>query len=289
MKKLLKIIVITGPTASGKSKIAIELAHKIDAEIICADSRSVYIDFDIVSAKPTLIEQKGIKHHLLDIISPNERFSAGDFVHLAREKIDEIHKKAKNVIICGGTWFYIKALLDKKAMPLIAANYKLREELNLKESAELWNELYILDKKRALEIEKNNKDKIIRSIEMCKTINSPISEFIREDNDILQSIWFMPKIEREELYERINKRVELMINSGLRDEFERNVKKYGIDNEIIKNTIGYSEFIDYSNITEAIDKIKQHTRNFAKRQMTYFRGNNNIKPIVSVEDVISIL
>ena len=260
MKKLSQIIVITGPTASGKSKIAIELAKKINAEIICADSRSVYIDFDIVSAKPTADEQKEVQHHLINIITPKERFSAGDFVHLAKEKIKEIQKRNKNIIICGGTWFYIKALLDKKALPLIQADMKLRDKLSPKTSEELWDILYKLDLKRALEINKNNKDKIIRSIEMCEALSMPISEFKREDNDIDESVWFMPKIERQELYKKINSRVDEMIKIGLYKEFQNNIEKYGKDNEIINNTIGYSEFLEYENKDDAIEKIKQHTR-----------------------------
>ena len=122
-----EIIVLTGATASGKTKISINLAKKIDAEIICADSRIVYKNLDIVSAKPTLAEQDGVIHHLIDILETVNEFSAGDFVALAKEKIDEIHSKDKRVIICGGTWFYIKSLLDENALPECPINTELRK------------------------------------------------------------------------------------------------------------------------------------------------------------------
>ena len=278
MKNTLPLIVITGPTASNKTDFAIKLAKKINAEIICADSRIVYKGFDIVSAKPNHNEMQGVTHHLIDIIDPNEDFSAGDFVDLAQIKIEEITSRNKRVIIQGGTWFYIKALLGNKKLPKIKSNPKLREELQKLEAHTLWEQLSKLDPKRAFEIDKNNKDKIIRSIEMCKMLNSPISEYEREENNY-NSIWYYSDIERELLYERINKRVDIMLDMGLYDEFQTNIKKWGKNNKIINNTIGYQEFLEYEDINLAVEKIKQHTRNFAKRQLSYFRNDSNIKPL----------
>ncbi len=279
METKLPIIVITGPTASGKTKIAITAARAINAEIICADSRIVYKDFDIVSAKPTLDEREGVRHHLIDIIDANKTFSAGDFVSYANAAIHEIQSRGKRVIISGGTWFYIKALLDEKKMPQISADKKLREELKKCPADELHKMLYKLDPKRAAEVEKNNVEKVIRSIEMCRAINAPISEFKREENTKYEAKWFMPPVSREEVYNNINKRVNAMITLGLEDEFKRVVGKYGVDNEIIANTIGYAEFLKYKDKNEIIDKIKQHTRNFAKRQFTYFKNNKDIQII----------
>ena len=178
-----KIIILTGPTASGKTKISINLAKKINAQIICADSRIVYKDFDIVSAKPTKEEQEGIKHHLIDILDPTQDFSAGDFVVLAKEKIEEIFSQNQNVIISGGTWFYIKSLLDDKALPECPINPQLRESLSKYSNIELWEKLKKLDEARANLIHPNNKDKIIRSIEMCEALNMPISQYKRKDNE----------------------------------------------------------------------------------------------------------
>ncbi len=281
---------ITGATCSGKTSLSIDLAKKINAEIICADSRSVYKGLDIVSAKPKKEEMQGVKHHLLDIITPDCDFSAGDFAKEAQRTIEQIKKEGKNVIVTGGTWFYIKSLLDDKKLPQVGINKKLREELNPKTPDELWDMLYKLDSTRAQQIHKNNKDKVIRSIEMCIGLNMPISEYIREDKEQYDTKWFMPKIEREELYQRINKRVDIMVDEGLYDEWQKNKTLYP-NSKVLENTIGYREFFElergeYKNLNEAVDKIKQRTRNFAKRQLTYFRSNKDIKSIGSIGEII---
>ena len=280
-----KLIVITGPTASGKTKISINLAKKINAEIICADSRIVYKNLDIVSAKPTLAERDGIIHHLVDIIEPNIEFSAGDFVALAKEKINEIWNQGKNVVICGGTWFYIKSLLDEKALPACSINQELRKELEKLDNKTLWEKLNELDNIRASLIHPNNKDKIIRSIEMCLALGEPISSYKRPENKPFETSWYMPNWEREVLYERINIRVDEMMKLGLYEEWLKNKELYP-DSKIIQNTIGYSEFFEYEDINLAVDKIKQHTRNFAKRQLTYFRSNSKIKLIKNEDDIL---
>ena len=282
-----KLIVLTGATASGKTKLSIQLAKIIDAIIICADSRIIYKDFDIVSAKPTIEERFDIPHYLIDIIDPNQDFSAGDFVSEAKKIINNTNK---NIIISGGTWFYIKSLLDEKALPNCPINKILREKLSTYSNSELWEKLNKIDPKRASLIHQNNKDKIIRSIEMCEALNMPISEYIREENDIFSANWYMPSISREELYNRINQRVDEMINLGLYDEWINNSKKYP-NSKVAKNTIGYKEFYElddglYKDRNEAIEKIKQHTRNFAKRQLTYFRSNPDIKPIQTIDEIL---
>ena len=283
------ILVLTGATASGKTKASITLAKKINAEIICADSRIIYKGFDIVSAKPTFDERENVVHHLIDIIEPKENFSAGDFVELSHKIIEDIFSRNKNVIISGGTWFYIKSLLDKKALPECPINPKLRLELSKFDNEALWNKLNSIDPKRASQIHQNNRDKVIRSIEMCYELNFPISEYERKDNFNYSSLWYMPDISREELYNNINLRVDMMIEMGLEEEYQKMKEKYGIL-DIMKNTIGYSEFIKfeegiYKNKAEVIEKIKQHTRNFAKRQLTYFRNNPEIKTFKTVEEI----
>ena len=277
-----KIIVLTGPTASGKTKLSIQLAKKYNAEIICADSRIVYKDLDIVSAKPTAEEQDNVVHHLIDIKNPTEDFSAGDFVELSQGIINSTEK---NIIICGGTWFYIKALLGDLALPKSSKNKELRDELEKLETSELWEKLNKIDPKRASEIHFNNKDKIIRSIEMCEALNMPISQYKREENKKYDAVWFMPELDRKTLYDRINARVDIMMDMGLYQEFQRNIEKYP-SSLVIKNTIGYREFIENNNINVAIEKIKQHTRNFAKRQMTYFRNNDKIQTITGLKDIV---
>ena len=283
------ILVITGPTASGKTKATIALAKKTNAEIICADSRIIYKGFDIVSAKPSKIEQQGVVHHLIDIIEPTENFSAGDFVKLAKEKIKDINSRGKKVIISGGTWFYIKSLLNEEELPECPINQKIRDELNRFDNETLWNKLNSLDSTRANQIHPNNRDKIIRSIEMCLELNMPVSKYKRKENNKYNSIWYMPEISRDELYQNINLRVDNMIEIGLEDEYKKMKEKFG-SLEIMKNTIGYSEFIEleegkYKSFNEAVEKIKQHTRNFAKRQLTYFRSRNDIKTFKTTEEI----
>ncbi len=294
MKKTLPLIIITGPTASGKTALAINLAKEIGAEIICADSRIVYKDLDIVSAKPTEIEKENIIHHLIDIKTVNDGiYSAGDFVKDAKKIISE---KKRPLIVQGGTWFYIKSLLDKENLFEFGQNEELRKELEKFSNDELWEILNKKDEKRASLVHKNNRDKVIRSIELIEAIGDKLSETKRPDNEEINAIWFMKNYDREELYKRINLRVDLMVKDGLIEEFENNSKKYG-KNDILYNTIGYKEFFDlkenvYKNTNEAIDKVKQHTRNFAKRQLTWFRQNKNsfnINFVESEKDILKFL
>lgn len=297
MKKTLPITVITGPTASGKTSLAIELAKKIDAEIISADSRIIYKDLDIVSAKPKKEEKEGIIHHLIDIKTVDDGvYSAGDFVKDAKKAIEKIKSEGKNIIIQGGTWFYIKSLLDEKSLIEFGQDKNLREKLNKLSNDELYEILKSKDEKRAELVHKNNRDKIIRSIELIELTGMKLSEYKRKENEQFDAVWFMKDITREELYEKINLRTDLMIKEGLYFEWEQNIKKYK-NHEILYNTIGYREFFDlkegvYKSFDEAIDKIKQHTRNFAKRQLTWFRQNEaklNIHTISSLQDVTKYL
>lgn len=297
MKKTLPITVITGPTASGKTSLAIELAKKIDAEIISADSRIIYKDLDIVSAKPKEEEKEGIIHHLIDIKTVDDGvYSAGDFVKDAKKAIEKIKSEGKNIIIQGGTWFYIKSLLDEKSLIEFGQDKNLREKLNKLSNDELYEILKSKDEKRVKLVHKNNRDKIIRSIELIELTGMKLSEYKRKENEQFDAVWFMKDITREELYEKINLRTDLMIKEGLYFEWEQNIKKYK-NHEILYNTIGYREFFDlkegvYKSFNEAIDKIKQHTRNFAKRQLTWFRQNEaklNIHTISSLQDVTKYL
>lgn len=235
----------------------------------------------------------GVKHHLLDIVTPDSDFSAAEFASLARKKVQEIKNQGKNIIIAGGSWFYITSFLNEELMPNIGINKELREQLSTKTPDELWQILFELDSVRANQVHKNNKDKVIRSIEMCKGLNMPVSEFKTQKTSQIRAKWFMPNIEREELYERINKRVDIMIEQGLFDEWQRNSVLYP-NSKVLKNTIGYKEFFElkdglYGNFDEAVEKIKQRTRNFAKRQLTYFRSNPEITAINNVQEIIETL
>lgn len=219
---------------------------------------------------------------MIDIIDAKKDFSAGDFVQRAEEII---RNSKKPLIISGGTWFYIKSLLDEEKLPKCNINPEFRKELENIDSNILWEKLNSIDSKRASLIHPNNKDKIIRSIELCKYLGMPISKYKRESNQKYDSYWFMPKIEREELYKRINSRVDEMIKQGLYEEWQKNNEKYG-KTKIMYNTIGYKEFYEIEDFNFAVEKIKQHTRNFAKRQLTYFKSNSKIKLVNTVDDIL---
>lgn len=273
--------------------MAISLAKKINCDIICADSRIVYKNLDIVSAKPTKEEQEGVVHHLIDILEPTKEFSAGGFTFLAKKIIEEEFKKNKPVIITGGTWFYIKSLLDFECLPECSINKKLREELEKLTNEELYQKLIELDNLRAQKIHINNRDKIIRSIEMCLSLGQPISSYKRKENEKYDASWFMVDINRDELYEKINLRVDIMLKMGLFEEWQKNKELYP-SSKILENTIGYKEFFElekgtYPDFNFAIDKIKQHTRNFAKRQLTYFNNNPIIKKINNEDEILESL
>lgn len=276
-----KVIAIVGPTASGKTSMSIELAKQIDSEIISADSRLVYKGFDIASAKPTIEERQGIPHYLIDIVEPEFDYSAGNYYDDAKKTIYEILAKGKTPIIVGGTGLYFKILLENYNLPRVEANYELREQLNLREKDDLLEELKQLDKITYERLFDSNKRRIVRALEIIKILGKQISEMDIEKEPEFDVEWKIPKMEsREWLYDRINKRVDIMVEQGLIDETKYLLKKHGR----IKNfvcTIGYQEILSYldgeCSLEEALDKLKQHSRNYAKRQLTWFRKNPELE------------
>lgn len=276
-----KVIAIVGPTASGKTAMSIELAKKINGEIVSADSRLVYKGFDIASAKPTLEEREGIPHYLIDIVEPEFDYSVGNYHDDARKAIYEIISKGKTPIVVGGTGLYLRILLENYNLPRVEANYELRAELDKKEKEELLEELKQLDKITYERLFDSNKRRIVRALEVIKLLNKPISEMEIEKEPEFDVEWKIPKMEsREWLYNRINKRVDIMVEQGLIDETKFLLKKHGrIKNFIC--TIGYQEILTYldgeATLDEALDKLKQHSRNYAKRQLTWFRKNPELE------------
>lgn len=276
-----KVIAIVGPTASGKTAMSIELAKKINGEIVSADSRLVYKGFDIASAKPTLEEREGIPHYLIDIVEPEFDYSVGNYHDDARKAIYEIISKGKTPIVVGGTGLYFRILLENYNLPRVEANYELRAELDKKEKEELLEELKQLDKITYERLFDSNKRRIVRALEVIRLLNKPISEMEIEKEPEFDVEWKIPKMEsREWLYNRINKRVDIMVEQGLIDETKFLLKKHGrIKNFIC--TIGYQEILTYldgeATLDEALDKLKQHSRNYAKRQLTWFRKNPELE------------
>jgi len=277
-----KVIAVAGPTASGKTALAIELAHKYNGEIISADSRLVYKGFNIAAAKPTKEEMQGIPHHLIDIVEPEADYTAGDYAKDAKKAIEDILSRKKTPIIAGGTGLYFRVLLENYDLTQVETDYKLRAELENKTKEELIDEL----KNKDIEAYKTltqstSKRRIIRIIELITTMNKPLSEIEKTKEAEYEVEWIMPEIvSRDWLYERINRRVDNMIEQGVIDETKHLLKKHGrIRN--FTDTIGYKELLSYldgeCSLDEAINKLKQHTRNYAKRQLTWFRRNPNLK------------
>ena len=276
-----KVIAIAGPTASGKTQMAIDLAQKINGEIVSADSRYVYKGFNIATAKPTFEEQAGIQHHLIDIVEPEFDYSVADFYDDAKKAIYDILDRGKIPIVAGGTGLYLRVLLENYDLPRVEGNSVLRAELELREVDDLLSELKELDFIGYEKVRNANKRRIIRALEVTKILGKPFSEVSIEKEPEFNVEWKMPFIEsREILYNRINKRVDSMVEAGLIEETEELLKKHGrIKNFIC--TIGYQEILTYldgkSTLDEALDKLKQHSRNYAKRQLTWFRKNPQLE------------
>jgi len=276
-----KVIAIVGPTACGKTDLAIKMAKELDTEIISADSRLVYKGFDIATAKPTKEEQSIIRHHLIDIVEPEVDYSVADFYDDASAKIEEIHSRGKIPIIVGGTGLYFRILLENYKLPRLEADYELRNRLEQLSSEELYAELSELDSVSAEKIHMNNRVRLIRALEVTKLSGKPFSE-IRELKEQEYDVdWIFPTTitSRQELYNRINIRVDNMIKDGLIDETKYLLNKHGRIKNFV-NTIGYQEILAHIDgqisLDESIEKIKLNTRRYSKRQLTWFRKNPNL-------------
>ena len=280
MTSQIKVIAVVGATASGKTAYSIELAKKIGGEIISADSRLVYKGFDIGTAKPTLAERDGIPHHLIDIVEPEFEYSAGLYKKQASEIIEQIAQRGNIPIIVGGTGLYIDILLKNFDLPQIKPDRKLRNELVMLSNEEVHTILQKLDLNAALEINPNDKKKVIRAIEIMKATGKSLAQSRGITKTPYDIDWIGRNFDRETLYSRIDKRVDIMIESGLVEETKYLLEKHGrIPN--LTGTIGYREIIGYLDnlytLDVAAELLKKNTRNYAKRQLTWFRRNPDIK------------
>lgn len=281
-----KILCVVGPTASGKTDYAVELALKCGGEVVSCDSMQIYKHMDIGTAKPAADEMKGVKHHMIDIIEPNESFSVARFSEMARECIDDILLRGKTPVLCGGTGLYFDSTINNINFIQMDTDEEYRKDL---ESAakEFGNEyvykiLKRVDEESAESIHPNNLKRVIRALEIYKTTGKKKSEL---DKEQLSEPLYDPEItglmrDREVLYDRINKRVDIMMEKGLIDEVSALIKM-GIDaNSTSMQAIGYKEIIEYldgkTSLDEAVDKIKRESRRYAKRQLTWFKRNEKI-------------
>ena len=278
-----KVIVICGPTASGKTLLSIELAKQINGEIVSCDSMQIYKDMTIGTAKPTPEEMQGIKHYLIDYVPPTQRYSVADYKKDAKEAIHKIIKEGKTPIVVGGTGLYIDSLIYEIEYPEITFDPKYREQLEKQVEEQGLEKLYEQAKKidplAIQKISKTDQKRILRILEIYHATGKTKTEQEIEsrknepefDYHVFALLW-----DREILYERINKRVNIMIEQGLIEEVKNILEKYDQFPTAMQG-LGYKEVVEYldgkTTKEEMIEKIKLETRHYAKRQMTWFRKN----------------
>ncbi len=270
-----KVVFILGPTAVGKSEFGICVAKKFNGEIISADSVQIYKGLDIGSAK--IDDMKGVVHHGIDILEPNENFSVYDFVEYSKQKIDEISARGKLPIIVGGTGLYVRALTEGYNLGGAPKDEALRK--NLEEEAakfgleHIYEKLKKLNPEMAEKTDKNNKVRLIRAVEIC------LSKGEKAKNEVtIEPLLLALNMDREKIYEKINRRVDVMFQQGLLEEVEALLAR-GVSRDCQSmRAIGYKEVLDYldgkTDLETAKELIKQHSRNYAKRQLTFLRGMN---------------
>lgn len=277
------LLIITGPTGIGKTEISLKLANKYKGEIISSDSMQIYKKLDIGTAKVDL-DKTDIPHHMVDILEADEKFSVADFKFKAKEIISDINRRGGLPILVGGTGLYINSIVYNLDFTETEADYEYRDELRKileeKGSEFLYSKLFNLNKDMAEKIHPNNGQRIIRALEILKSGNEKENNF-RQENEDYNLIFIGLNMDRERLYERINSRVDKMIELGLVDEV-RSLLDEGLDkNSQSLKAIGYKEVISYLEAeieySEMIDLIKKNSRHYAKRQLTWFRRDGRIK------------
>ncbi len=292
MKKI-KVVAVVGPTASGKTGLAVELAKRLNGEIVSADSMQIYKGMDIASAKPTVEERSEAVHHLVDFLEPSETFSVARYVSLAKEKIFDIHSRGKLPIICGGTGLYIDSLLSGTSFLNNTFDEEIRKKLfdrlETEGTGKMYEELQRIDPDAAEKIHKNNSVKIMRALEIYYTSGKTLSrqnELSHIEESPFDSIFIgLKTLDREVLYSRINKRVDMMLDMGLEEE-ARDYFKKDLGSTVCQ-AIGHKELKPYFDgmisREEAVENLKRATRRYAKRQLTWFRRNEKINWLNSDE------
>ncbi len=275
------IIVIAGATASGKTRLAIELAKKIDGEVVSADSMQVYKSMDIGTAKPTAEEMQNIAHHMLSVANPEDNYSVKDYIDGAKSAIDDIIKRGKTPIVAGGTGMYLDVLTGRMSLDAPASDESVRRELTALYEKEGADALYDVFLKEAGEYEgkihKNDIKRVMRAIERAR---SGFRKSEKNAKNEYNSTWFAIDIDRDKLYNRINRRVDIMLEDGLEEEVRRVVVPVRDKCTTSLQGIGYKEVLMYFDKEISYDcmteLIKKRSRNYAKRQLTWFRRNGDI-------------
>ncbi|MBM3258069.1 MAG: tRNA (adenosine(37)-N6)-dimethylallyltransferase MiaA [Candidatus Nealsonbacteria bacterium] len=287
-----KLIVILGPTASGKSYLAVKIAKKIKAEIISADSRQVYKGMDIGTGKITEKEMQGIPHHLLDVALPEKRFTVSQYQKLAERAISEILKKGKIPILCGGSGFYIQAVIDGIVIPEVRPDYSLRTKLEKLNTQELFAKLKTLDKTRAENIDNNNRRRLIRALEILIKTKKPVPSLKKNPLSYPFLIIGIQK-NKEELKKLIRKRLLKRLKQGMIKEVEnlhksgiswQRMEEFGLEYRLaaqyLQNRINYKEMIEL---------IQKESEQFSKRQMTWFKKDKRINWIKNYSEAEKLI
>lgn len=279
------VVVICGPTASGKTALSVEIAKELDAEIISADSMQIYKGMDIATAKPSMEERQGIPHYLMDFLDPADSFSVADYVRLAHEKIKDISSRNKLPVIVGGTGLYISSLINNIRFEESECDYAYREELRLlakeKGNGYLLGMLREIDPITAATLHENNLSRVIRALEVHKVTGKTMAQTQEESR--LEPSPYEPCMialdyDRDQLYDRINRRVDIMLDNGLLEEAREFYSHEGYPTAA--QAIGYKELLPYlkgeKELSECVEHLKQETRKYAKRQLTWFRKDERI-------------
>ncbi len=289
------ILVITGPTASGKTALGVEMAKRLDGEVISADSMQIYKGMDIATAKPTKDEMSEVPHHLIGFLDRTESFSVADYVEIANAVAEDIISRGKKPIIVGGTGLYISSFINNVQFADIKSDESVRARL--KEEAQLYGNEYLLSKlsecdpETASELHHNNLSRVIRALEVYEVTGKKLSDYKKESLSQKSPYDFtvtaLTYTDRQHLYDRINRRVDIMLENGLLDEAYEVYKESG-KIKTAHQAIGCKELIPYfentATLDECIEKIKQETRRYAKRQLTWFRNKPDVNWIEADEN-----
>jgi len=281
MKKILpKLIVILGPTASGKSGLGIDLARKFRGEIISADSRQIYRGMNIGTAKISKREMREVRHYMIDLVKPSETLTLAEYKDKAIEVINNISRRGKVPFLVGGTGLYISAIVDNWLIPKVKPSKKLRRELEAKSNKWLFSRLKKLDPATAVRIDQKNKRRLVRAVEVCLSAKGSFSELRKKGEPLFETLLIGLDLPRQKLYKRIGERVDEMLEGGLVREVKGLLKKGYGPNLPAMSGIGYKQIGLYLkhkiSLEEAVNLIKRDTRRYAKRQMTWFGWDSRI-------------
>lgn len=295
------VLVVVGPTAVGKTEVALEVAERLGGEIISADSRQVYREFDIGTAKPTPQERARVPHHLVDFLDPRATYSVAEFCAAAKDLVERLWNEGKVPLVVGGTGLYVRGFMEGWTFGGVPAEPSLRAHLEERAQREgieaLWEELHRLDPETAQRLSRQDRKRIVRALEVCLLTGQPLSRFLREQGRRPPSFRFLPfalTLPRPLLYQRINRRVLRMLEAGWLEEVKRLAARGYDERTPAMESVGYRPLLravrGEISLDEAIPEIQRETRRYAKRQLTWFRAQPGLRWIDrSQEEPVGLL